>query len=157
MKTLGQRIDERREEIGISMAELGRRTGIAKSAISNAINNPERDLKATSLFAIASALQLDPVWLYTGKTGDEWLSEQETPANPLGRRIGRRLKVLGMSAADLARATGLSKPTLSAIIHGDTCDPRISSLISIAEALQVDLRWLCTGDADHNPDRRQIP
>ena len=157
MKTLGQRIDERREEIGISMAELGRRTGIAKSAISNAINNPERDLKATSLFAIASALQLDPVWLYIGKTGDEWLSEQEAPANPLGRRIGRQLKVLGMSAADLARATGLSKPTLSAIIHGDTCDPRISSLISIAEALQVDLRWLCTGDAGHKSDHRQIP
>lgn len=72
MKTLGQRIDERREEIGISMAELGRRTGLAKSAISNAINNPERDLKATSLFAIASALQVDPVWLYTGDTSDEW-------------------------------------------------------------------------------------
>ena len=157
MKTLGQRIDERREELSVSMSELARRTGLSKSVISSVINNPERDLKAESLFAIASALQLDPVWLYTGKTGDEWLSEQEAPANPLGRRIGRQLKVLGMSAADLARATGLSKPTLSAIIHGDTCDPRISSLISIAEALQVDLRWLCTGDAGHKSDHRQIP
>ena len=157
MKTLGQRIKERLSELGLRPAELCRLSGVSKAAMSEIINNSERDPRAASLFAIASALQLDPVWLYTGKTGDEWLSEQETPANPLGRRIVRQLKVLGMSAADLARATGLSKPTLSAIIHGDTCDPRISSLISIAEALQVDLRWLCTGDAGHKSDHRQIP
>ena len=72
-------------------------------------------------------------------------------------RLQQLMDEKGLKPADLARKTGLSKPTLSAIIHGDTCDPRISSLISIAEALQVDLRWLCTGDAGHNPDRRQIP
>lgn len=100
MKTLGQRIDERREEIGISMAELGRRTGLAKSAISNAINNPERDLKATSLFAIATALQVDPVWLFTGLTGDEWQAKHgvsEAKASQLKQKQRKTLPRLNRS------------------------------------------------------------
>lgn len=71
MKTLGQRIKERLSELGLRPAELCRLSGVSKAAMSEIINNSERDPRAASLFAIASALQLDPVWLYIGKTGDE--------------------------------------------------------------------------------------
>ncbi|AZU47920.1 DNA-binding protein [Aeromonas hydrophila] len=63
--------------------------------------------------------------------------------------FNERLKQLmmerGLTAADLARKTGLSKPTLSAIINGNTSDPRISSVLSISRILGCDPIWLFVG------------
>lgn len=53
----------------------------------------------------------------------------------------------GVTAADLARKTGLSKPTLSAILNGTTTDPRVSSLLGIARILSCDPMWLFVGRA----------
>ncbi|RWT34369.1 helix-turn-helix domain-containing protein [Aeromonas caviae] len=75
MKTLGQRIKERLSELGVRPAELCRLSGVSKATMSEIINNSERDLRAASLFAIAAALRVDPVWLYTGHTSDEWQAE----------------------------------------------------------------------------------
>lgn len=51
----------------------------------------------------------------------------------------------GLKPADLARKTGLSKPTLSSIIHGNTTDPRISSILGISRVLGCDPIWLYVG------------
>jgi transcriptional regulator with XRE-family HTH domain len=61
------------------------------------------------------------------------------------KRLQQLMEENGVKAADLARKTGLSKPTLSAIIHGTTNDPRISSLLSIARVLNCDPMWLFVG------------
>ncbi|MGY3886929.1 helix-turn-helix domain-containing protein [Aeromonas aquatica] len=60
-------------------------------------------------------------------------------------RLQQLMEERGFTAADLARKTGLSKPTLSAIIHGNTSDPRISSLLSISRILGCDPIWLFVG------------
>ncbi|WP_346209033.1 helix-turn-helix domain-containing protein [Aeromonas salmonicida] len=61
------------------------------------------------------------------------------------KRLQQLMEENGVKAADLARKTGLSKPTMSAIIHGTTNDPRISSLLSIARVLNCDPMWLFVG------------
>lgn len=43
MKTFGQRLEEKLQELGISMSELARRTGLSKSVISNTILNAKGD------------------------------------------------------------------------------------------------------------------
>ncbi|WP_270828926.1 helix-turn-helix domain-containing protein [Aeromonas sp. QDB20] len=100
MKTLGQRIQERLDELGIKQAGLCRLSGVSKAAMSEIINNSERDLRAVSLFAIASALQVDPVWLYTGQTGDEWQAKHgvsEAKASQLKQKQRKTLPRLNRS------------------------------------------------------------
>ena len=60
-------------------------------------------------------------------------------------RLQQLMGEKGLKPADLARKTGLSKPTLSAIIHGNTTDPRISSVLGISRVLGCDPIWLFVG------------
>ncbi|MCE9955619.1 XRE family transcriptional regulator [Aeromonas rivipollensis] len=60
-------------------------------------------------------------------------------------RLQRLMNEKGLKPADLARKTGLSKPTLSAIIRGATTDPRISSVLGISRVLGCDPVWLFVG------------
>ncbi|MCF5912089.1 DNA-binding protein [Aeromonas veronii] len=75
MKTFGQRLEEKLQELGISMSELARRTGLSKSVISNAINNPNREMRVSSLISIAKVLRVDPIWLYTGRSSSDLLND----------------------------------------------------------------------------------
>ena len=69
MKTFGQRLEEKLQDLNISMSELARRTGLSKSVISNTINNPNREMRVSSLISIAKVLKVDPIWLYSGRRG----------------------------------------------------------------------------------------
>ncbi|HHQ4617470.1 MULTISPECIES: helix-turn-helix domain-containing protein [Aeromonas] len=75
MKTFGQRLEEKLQELGISMSELARRTGLSKSVISNTINNPNREMRVSSLISIARVLKVDPIWLYTGRSSGDLLND----------------------------------------------------------------------------------
>ncbi|RQM78883.1 XRE family transcriptional regulator [Aeromonas jandaei] len=75
MKTFGQRLDEMLQEHGISMSELARRTGLSKSVISNTINNPNREMRVSSLISIAKVLKVDPIWLYSGRSSSDLLND----------------------------------------------------------------------------------
>lgn len=75
MKTFGQRLEEKLHELGISMSELARRTGLSKSVISNTINNPLREMRVSSLISIAKVLRVDPIWLYTGRSSGDLLND----------------------------------------------------------------------------------
>lgn len=57
----------------------------------------------------------------------------------LAERILRRMDELDMSQADLARKTGLTTANIAYIVNGKTHDPRISSVIAIAHALDMTL------------------
>ncbi|MGY3961176.1 helix-turn-helix domain-containing protein [Aeromonas popoffii] len=75
MKTFGQRLEEKLQELGISMSELARRTGLSKSVISNTINNPNREMRVSSLISIAKVLKVDPIWLYSGRSSGDLLND----------------------------------------------------------------------------------
>jgi transcriptional regulator with XRE-family HTH domain len=47
-----------------------------------------------------------------------------------------------MTQADLARKTGLTTSNVAYIVNGKTKDPRLSSVIAIAQALNVSLNYL---------------
>lgn len=56
--------------------------------------------------------------------------------------IQKALDAKGMTQADLARKTGLSTAVVSQIVSGKTKDPRLSNVITIANALGVSLDYL---------------
>jgi transcriptional regulator with XRE-family HTH domain len=53
--------------------------------------------------------------------------------------IREKLKIKGMSNLDLAEKAGLSISTLNKILNGIVLDPRRSTLIAIADALECSI------------------
>lgn len=57
----------------------------------------------------------------------------------LAEKIQKRMDELDMTQADLARKTGLTTANVAYIVNGKTKDPRLSSVVAIAMALEVSL------------------
>ena len=61
-------------------------------------------------------------------------------------RLNERIKVAmdakGYRPIDLARAAGMSKQKVSQILNGDTENPRMDTLIALANALDVDYNYI---------------
>lgn len=60
----------------------------------------------------------------------------------LANRIQQAMDERGMTQADLARKSGLSTALVAQIVTGKTKDPRLLSVIKIAQALDVSLDYL---------------
>lgn len=69
----------------------------------------------------------------------------------LHERIQKVLELRGMSQADVCRITGLSSAKVSQVVSGSTKDPRISTIIPIAQALNVSLDYLVFGQSLVSP------
>lgn len=61
-------------------------------------------------------------------------------------RINQRMNELGISQADIKRATGAGKATISGWVKGDT-NPSGSYASKLASALQCSTDWLLTGES----------
>lgn len=70
-------------------------------------------------------------------------------AERLPRRLGLAMRTRGMSQTDLARASGLSKPTLSLILAGGRL-PHLSTAVRLADTLDVSIEWLLGMDVRPN-------
>lgn len=63
-------------------------------------------------------------------------------------RLNRMLKLAGISEAELARRAKMNQPTVHRIMSGDSSDPRLSNLITLARAMGYQLDDLI---AEHSP------
>ena len=63
------------------------------------------------------------------------------PNEEFTRRLNRIMKLRGISAAELARETGLSKPRISQYVNG-LCEAKRSGIYLLAKALNVSETWL---------------
>ena len=61
--SLGQRIQERREELGITRAELARRLGVTSTAVAN-YEGGKNALREDLLLKLFQVLDVDPNYLY---------------------------------------------------------------------------------------------
>lgn len=73
-KEVGRRIKERRNEIGISMPELGRRVGVNKSTIQRYETDGVNPSRSMIINGLADALQTTPEWL-TGLSDEKDVKE----------------------------------------------------------------------------------
>lgn len=60
----------------------------------------------------------------------------------LAERIQNLMDIRGISQADLARMTGMTTSNIAYIVNGKTQDPRLGSVLAIAQALNVSLDYL---------------
>lgn len=75
-KEVGKRIKERRNEIGISMPELGRRVGVNKSTIQRYETDGVNPNRSMIINGLADALQTTPEWL-TGQSEEKEIREAD--------------------------------------------------------------------------------
>lgn len=66
-------------------------------------------------------------------------------------RIQKVLELRGMTQAEVCRITGLSSAKVSQVVSGSTKDPRISTIVPIAQALSVSLDYLVFGQSSASP------
>lgn len=75
-KEVGRRIKERRNEIGISMPELGRRVGVNKSTIQRYETDGVDPKRTMIINGLADALQTNPEWL-TGLSEEKEIRDED--------------------------------------------------------------------------------
>lgn len=75
-KEVGKRIKERRNEIGISMPELGRRVGVNKSTIQRYETDGVNPNRSMIINGLADALQTTPEWL-TGLSEEKEIKDED--------------------------------------------------------------------------------
>ena len=76
-KEVGKRIKERRNEIGISMPELGRRVGVNKSTIQRYETDGVNPNRSMIINGLADALQTTPEWL-TGLSEEKEVKDEDS-------------------------------------------------------------------------------
>jgi transcriptional regulator with XRE-family HTH domain len=77
VESFSDRLKGMMKNLGMQQNELAKKTGLSKGIISMLINEPDRDLRVSSLLALAKALRVDPLWLYTGISSSEYAAVQE--------------------------------------------------------------------------------
>lgn len=132
-KTFGERVRERRKQIGISQDELGRRIGYKSRSSINKIELGERDISQTKAVQIAKALDTSVDYLL----GDEPLTKSESFAVQIPGII---------PVPDLS--TVKSVPLLGSIACGEpiTANEEYES-IEIDEMLDADFCLRARGDS----------
>lgn len=78
MKNFSERLVARMKEMNMSAADLSRKTGVSKAVISRMLNEPGREIRASSLMSVGKALKADPVWLFLGRSADSLIRDIES-------------------------------------------------------------------------------
>ncbi len=76
MSTIGSRIRNRREELGLSQDELGKRLGYRSRSSINKIELDQRNLTQSKIKAIADALETTPAYIMGWDEPDQKLNEE---------------------------------------------------------------------------------
>ena len=82
-KQVGQRIKERRNEINISMPELGRRVGVNKSTIQRYETDGVDPKRTMIINGLADALLTTPEWLFGAKAWDKAYAQRSSPVGQM--------------------------------------------------------------------------
>ena len=75
----------------------------------------------------------------------------------IGNRVKRARKAKGISQEALARAADLSLPGISRLEQGVITDPHYSTLLKIANVLEVDVHWLYAGEETSTHPKASAP
>lgn len=95
--SFGQRVRERRKQLGMSQAELAKKLGVSLSAVSN-YENGQNAVKEEVLFKLFRALDIDPNYLYQDSfSGKAFVCSAEEQS--LVRKY-RELRIHGLTAMD---------------------------------------------------------
>lgn len=108
------RLRQRRLELGLGQAELGRKAGISRQAV-NAIERGQTRASVDTALQLAAVLGLSVEGLFgaTDRSGAWW------PDNALAPRVGMRVAIERWPEHEVARPIAAYPPEASAAAHGE--------------------------------------
>lgn len=90
-RTLAERLKAALAFAGITKAELARRTGLSRTAVSLLLNGQSKSLKGASLLAIEEATGVSARWIESGEGPPEQVKYRHTPEQIELLRAAERL------------------------------------------------------------------
>lgn len=120
MAAVGERIKERRAELGWTQDQLAQRAGISKSFLSE-LENGKRSVSADNLLDLARVLGVSLDYLMTGQEKGTKLAEVQIPAAlakfaaEAGISFRQALTLLGMQRQIIAHRSATKKESLDKV------------------------------------------
>lgn len=145
-------------EKDISLSELARRVGMAKSAISRYFNGT-RQFPLNRIDDFAKALNITPEYLLDvipimnnsttiNQTNTSDTSDERT------KRLRKAVENSGYSQTQLCEITGINKGALSSYLSGRYY-PKQQAIEKLSEALNVPIFWLMGYDAETDTESQE--
>lgn len=75
----------------------------------------------------------------------------------VGVRLRHARKLRGLTQVQLAKASGVKQSTISELETGESKSPWGTSLVQLAQSLQVSSEWLASGEGDMDKDKDGAP
>jgi transcriptional regulator with XRE-family HTH domain len=139
--SIGQRVRQARQARDLTMEHLARRTGLSLSAVSELERDRTRYPQASTLVALARALDVSTTWLAAAAL--------LTPAQvTLGQRLRAARLARGLTQAQLATIVTVNVSYLGRLESDTYRKPNFVLLGALAAALEVDALWLLGGPPD---------
>ena len=140
--TIGERIKQRRMELGLSVDEVAEKLGKNRATVYRYESNEIENLPVGTLEPLAKILETTPAQLIG------WDDDERT------KRLRKAVENSGYSQTQLCEITGINKGALSSYLSGRYY-PKQQAIEKLSEALNVPIFWLMGYDTESEEDSQE--
>ena len=140
--TIGERIKQRRMELGLSVDEVAEKLGKNRATVYRYESNEIENLPVGTLEPLAKILETTPAQLIG------WDDDERT------KRLRKAVENSGYSQTQLCEITGINKGALSSYLSGRYY-PKQQAIEKLSEALNVPIFWLMGYDTESEKDSQE--
>jgi transcriptional regulator with XRE-family HTH domain len=133
--SIGQRVRQARQARDLTIEQQAQRAGLTLSTFSDMERDDTRHPRASTLVALARALDMPPFWLVDADAG---APDRVT----LGQRLRAARLARGLTQAQLATIVTVNVSYLGRLESGRSRTPSFVLLGALAAALDVSPTWL---------------
>lgn len=146
--TIGERIKQRRTELGLSVDEVAEKLGKNRATVYRYESNEIENLPVGTLEPLAKILETTPAQLMGWDDDESQASDERT------KRLRKAVENSGYSQTQLCEITGINKGALSSYLSGRYY-PKQQAIEKLSEALNVPIFWLMGYDTDSDSDSQE--
>jgi len=146
--TIGERIKQRRTELGLSVDEVAEKLGKNRATVYRYESNEIENLPVGTLEPLAKILETTPAQLMGWDDDESQASDERT------KRLRKAVENSGYSQTQLCEITGINKGALSSYLSGRYY-PKQQAMEKLSEALNVPIFWLMGYDTESDSDSQE--
>ena len=146
--TIGERIKQRRTELGLSVDEVAEKLGKNRATVYRYESNEIENLPVGTLEPLAKILETTPAQLMGWDDNESQASDERT------KRLRKAVENSGYSQTQLCEITGINKGALSSYLSGRYY-PKQQAIEKLSEALNVPIFWLMGYDTESDSDSQE--
>ena len=146
--TIGERIKQRRIELGLSVDEVAEKLGKNRATVYRYESNEIENLPVGTLEPLAKILETTPAQLMGWDDDESQASDERT------KRLRKAVENSGYSQTQLCEITGINKGALSSYLSGRYY-PKQQAIEKLSEALNVPIFWLMGYDTESEEDSQE--